>query len=314
MTQTINDNLLVAGDISLKASTCVSLHYGNRGRLGSAITFDPDHGRNGLWWEASQDGSEAGGLFCNGNTIVLWGSGNSDLLRVYDEADFKSATLAPKFVVSGAGGVGIGTGNEAIKSLLQIGDGLAGGYRPWMLHGAQVVWGTQHLFLGLKAQGSDRKDSVLAWGDNPEDAFRFISVGADEPADGQEIMRLQPNGRVGIGTSNPQATLDVNGDIKVKDWTLSVPDYVFEEAYALRGLDELREYLDAHGHLPDIPTAQQINDDGVNLGEFCMLLLKKVEELSLYVLQQHELIQVQNERIAKLEQQPTSTGQGGGNV
>ena len=167
--------------------------------------------------------------------------------------------------------------------------------------GTQVAWNTDNVFLGLQDQGGDRKDSVLAWGDNQDDAFRFIFVAAGGSADGQEIMRLQPNGRVGIGTANPQATLDVNGDIKVKDWTLSVPDYVFEKDYELRGLDDLREYIDSHKHLPDMPSAQKVSEDGVNLGEFCMSLLKKVEELSLYVLKQHDIIQGQNERIAKLE-------------
>ncbi len=109
------------------------------------------------------------------------------------------------------------------------------------------------------------------------------------------------SGNVGIGTTNPQAKLDVNGDIKVKDWTLSVPDYVFDKNYELRNLDELRTYIDSHKHLPEMPSAQKITEEGVNLGEFCMSLLKKIEELSLYVLQQDEIIQGQNERLATLE-------------
>ncbi|HEY9662582.1 MAG TPA: hypothetical protein V6C65_29360, partial [Allocoleopsis sp.] len=109
-------------------------------------------------------------------------------------------------------------------------------------------------------------------------------------------------GNVGIGTATPQAKLDVNGDIKVKDWTLSVPDYVFDQAYELRNLNELRHYIDRHKHLPDVPSAQTVHEEGVNLGEFCMSLLKKIEELSLYVLQQHEIIQAQDDRLAKLEQ------------
>lgn len=91
------------------------------------------------------------------------------------------------------------------------------------------------------------------------------------------------------------------GSIVLKDWTLSVPDYVFEDNYKLRELDELRSYLDRQKHLPEIPSAQKIYEEGINLGEFCMSLLKKIEELSLYVLQQHESIQEQNERLAKLE-------------
>jgi hypothetical protein len=119
-----------------------------------------------------------------------------------------------------------------------------------------------------------------------------------------------PTGNVGIGTVDPQAKLDVNGDIKLKDWTLSVPDYVFDPAYNLRTLDDLRRYIDRHKHLPDLPSAQQVGEAGVNLGEFCMTLLKKIEELSLYVLQQHEIIQAQNERLATLER--AADGEAGG--
>ncbi len=91
------------------------------------------------------------------------------------------------------------------------------------------------------------------------------------------------------------------GSIVLKDWTLSVPDYVFTEDYNLRKLDELQSYIDSHKHLPDMPSARNVSEEGVNLGEFCMSLLKKIEELSLYVLQQHEIIQEQNERLDKLE-------------
>lgn len=115
------------------------------------------------------------------------------------------------------------------------------------------------------------------------------------------------SGNVGINTTIPTEKLEVNGnikvsgEIKVKDWTLSVADYVFQKDYQLRKLDELRSYLDRHKHLPEIPSAQEIQETGVNLSEFCMLLLKKIEELSLYVLQQDEMIQAQGERLAKLE-------------
>lgn len=95
--------------------------------------------------------------------------------------------------------LGIGTNNP--QSMLHIGDGVAGGYRPWMVRGTLVSEDSDNVFFGLKNEGSDRKDAVIAWGDNPDntsnDTFRFIFVGSGGPADGQEIMRLQANGTVG---------------------------------------------------------------------------------------------------------------------
>jgi len=113
--------------------------------------------------------------------------------------------------IKNTGNIGIGTDNP--RSMLHIGDGLptppSGGYRPWMVRGTLVSEDTDNVFFGLKNEGSDRKDAVIAWGDNTGDAFRFIFVGTGGPADGQEIMRLQPNGNVGIGTTNPTGKLQI---------------------------------------------------------------------------------------------------------
>ncbi|MGK7892668.1 MAG: tail fiber domain-containing protein [Xenococcus sp. (in: cyanobacteria)] len=125
-----------------------------------------------------------------------------------------------------SGNVGIGTTDP--QSLLQIGDGLAGGNRPWMTRGIQVAWNTDNVFLGLKDQGADRKDSVLAWGDNTNDVFRFIYVATGGAVDGQEIMRLEPSGSVGIGMTNPSAKLQVRGTFGLESatgselWNLNV--------------------------------------------------------------------------------------------
>lgn len=72
------------------------------------------------------------------------------------------------------------------------------------------------------------------------------------------------------------------------------PDYVFAEDYALRPLSEVKAYIDLHHHLPEVPSASSIAEEGMSLEEMNILLLKKVEELTLYILDQEE-------RIKKLE-------------
>ncbi len=75
---------------------------------------------------------------------------------------------------------------------------------------------------------------------------------------------------------------------------IALPDYVFEENYLLRDLKEVKEYIDTNGHLPDVPSANKVAKEGIGLKEMNNILLQKVEELTLYI------IQMEN-RISELE-------------
>lgn len=120
------------------------------------------------------------------------------------------------------------------------------------------------------------------------------------------------NGKVGIGTTIPDQLLAVKGQVhanEVKvDLNVPGPDYVFDKDYTLSSLEEIKTYIDQNKHLPEVPSAKEMEKNGVQLGEMNMLLLKKIEELTLYVLEQNkklnsqsELIVKQNERINNLE-------------
>jgi hypothetical protein len=122
-----------------------------------------------------------------------------------DQIAPNDATINGNLFVTGKVRIGTGTNKpDDVRSMLHIGDGLGAGYRPWMERGTLVSEHTDNVFFGLKNEGPDRKDAVIAWGDNPIDAFRFVFTEVGGPDNGQEIMRLQPNGNVGIGTTNPQ--------------------------------------------------------------------------------------------------------------
>lgn len=80
---------------------------------------------------------------------------------------------------------------------------------------------------------------------------------------------------------------DAQGNMKVKrlrvtltDW----PDYVFGEGYRLRPLAEVEEHIKRHSHLPDVPSAAEVEAEGADLGEMNKVLLQKVEELTLYII------------------------------
>ncbi len=79
-------------------------------------------------------------------------------------------------------------------------------------------------------------------------------------------------------------------------------DYVFADKYKLKPLTEVEQYVKANKHLPEVPSAQDVVKDGVNLVEMDATLLKKIEELTLYVIEQNKQISEQNKKIEALEQ------------
>ncbi|MBS7563045.1 hypothetical protein KHS38_01395 [Mucilaginibacter sp. Bleaf8] len=105
-------------------------------------------------------------------------------------------------------------------------------------------------------------------------------------------MIIKASGKVGIGTQNPDAQLTVKGTIHASevrvDINVPAPDYVFDKDYKIRPLVYLEEYISTNKHLPEIPSAKAIEKEGVNLSEMNMKLLKKVEELTLYLIEQNK--------------------------
>jgi hypothetical protein len=120
-------------------------------------------------------------------------------------------------------------------------------------------------------------------------------------------------GNFGIGTTTPGSfKLAVEGKIYGKEVQVALtnpgPDYVFANNYQLLTLNEVKTYIDQHKHLPEVPSAKEMEKDGIQLGEMNMLLLKKIEELTLYMIEQNkkltsqnDLILKQHDRITKLE-------------
>ncbi|WP_420602828.1 LamG-like jellyroll fold domain-containing protein [Flagellimonas sp.] len=98
------------------------------------------------------------------------------------------------------------------------------------------------------------------------------------------------SGDVGIGTNAVPSgyKLAVEGKIRTREIRVDQdtwPDYVFKEGYDLPSLEEIQKHIEEKGHLPNIPSAKEVEANGVELGEMNKLLLEKVEELTLYILE-----------------------------
>jgi hypothetical protein len=101
-------------------------------------------------------------------------------------------------------------------------------------------------------------------------------------------MVVTTSGDVGVGTLTPDSKLSVNGTVHAKEVKVDLvgwPDYVFEKAYSLPSLEKVQSYINQYHHLPDMPSASEVEANGLNLGEMNKLLLKKVEELTLYLIE-----------------------------
>ncbi|WP_340066367.1 hypothetical protein [Ascidiimonas aurantiaca] len=114
------------------------------------------------------------------------------------------------------------------------------------------------------------------------------------------------NHKLGIGTWNPGTwKLAVNGNIRAKEIKVETEwsDFVFEKDYDLPTLAEVENHIKAKGHLKDIPSAEEVAENGIFLGEMDSKLLRKIEELTLYTIQQEKRLENLESKNKKLEEE-----------
>jgi hypothetical protein len=123
---------------------------------------------------------------------------------------------------------------------------------------------------------------------------------------GTGVIFWNATGNVGIGTNGPDYKLDVCGTIRAKEIKVDLLggcDFVFDRDYPLMDLKELQEFVMTNHHLPGIASEKEMIEQGLNVKEFQMKLLQKVEELTLYTIAQNKKIEQQNDRTTLLEEQ-----------
>ena len=133
----------------------------------------------------------------------------------------------------------------------------------------------------------------------------FIDGGEKGSASAQDgnILIASQHGNVGIGTTNITGTgykLYVDGNIRTRRVRVDQDtwaDYVFESNYKLRPIQEVEQYIQKEKHLPDVPSAAEVKKEGLDLGDNQAVLLKKIEELTLYIIQLQKQVDVLEKKV-----------------
>jgi hypothetical protein len=148
--------------------------------------------------------------------------------------------------------------------------------------------------------------------------FGFIAFGYGQENNPYSNITQAENGYIGINTPNPDAMLTVKGSIHTQEVVVDLegavaPDYVIEKyfkgesllnpGYEFLSLSEIEAFIKKNHHLPKVPSATEIDEKGLSLKAMNLLLLEKVEELTLHAIAQQKLIESLSERIEKLERE-----------
>lgn len=141
--------------------------------------------------------------------------------------------------------------------------------------------GLNSVYIGGNSQAGG--NTIYATGD--------LEIQSDVSNDFNTIINANNTGFVGIGVTNPAHKLEVGGTIRACKLIAEAStwcDYVFDEDYSLMPIDSLAKFIKTHRHLPEIPSVQDVQSNGVDVVDMETRLLKKVEELTLYIIQLNE--------------------------
>jgi len=287
-------------------------------RYGRSGTFlQPNGGKVGVGTISPEALLHNAGDFQNNGNILLGHMGDTNyvtsreveqILGIRGSREIRFGTYQgnwiERMVISNSGDLGIGTSvpNNSLtirKSPAQFSSHIYFG-EPTAIAGQPSAT----LCFG----GSGIQNAGFTWVPNNTDSGKLLLSfgGYDNGFYNATKMTFQSNGNIGIGTLNPSNKLDVNGTIHSKEVKVDMTgwsDFVFKKEYYLAPLEQVEKHIAEKGHLENIPSEEEVLRNGISLGKMNTRLLQKIEELTLYTIDQHKQNKRQFDEIGKLKDQ-----------
>ena len=235
------------------------------------------------------------GLFVRTDEFVLEGTTFADIFR------FNLSAPDNAFTINSIGNMGLGTDTPG-SAVDVIRSAAPASFR---LTSSTDTANQAPQFVQRRSGGTSGAPTALNSGDNiglvsfrGHTGSAYTGTKATVAAQATEAWTPTANGTKLIfgttqnGTTGLNNVLEVthDGKVKINGTTLNVPDYVFEEDYALMSLDDLSTFVKKNKHLPGVANAEEVKEDGLDIAGSQLSVLEKVEELTLYTLQQHTQI------------------------
>ena len=245
--------------------------------------------------------SNLGGSSTVGNQVNITNSSNWGLLLGFDGPGVSASTYhnanASYIINVQNGPLNLGTNNSTNMTVLSSGYVGVGTTTPTRLVSLQSS--DHNTYMSFNNTGIEK----WCFGNEGTASNRFVIYGG---ATADYRLTILDNGYVGIGTTVPKEALSVNGNIRskqIKVETLNWPDYVFKKEYTLPSLSEVKNYIDQNQHLPEMPSEAEVAKDGINLGEMVKLQTKKIEELTLYLIEKDKTDKEKDAKLQLLQKQ-----------
>lgn len=252
----------------------------------------------------------------HGFKFFTWGSSKMAITRegyVGIGTDAPTQRLEVKEGFLKVGNVGAGqSGSQSVKNFVNLGSDNHGSvilssniYTDGNIQGNKLRVAIPHSTLSgsaiiIPGNALDQQNSIIFHTSVPH------AVLGDEVFNSPRMI-ITAAGNVGIGTMSPTEMLSIKGKIRAQELKIEAgttgnwPDYVFKPTYKLTPLPELEQFIKTHQHLPEVPSAKDVAVNGIEVGMNQALLLKKIEELTLHIIEMNKTVELLNKKVGQLE-------------